>query len=100
MSPAELFRSAEEDTGPAGGISIKTRSRRRAVEIASVSSETHTIFSRATSRCRPVRVRGAFRGAIELKDILINIDEDLAGPEVLQEFGARRRSLRLRFPPY
>lgn len=45
-------------------------------------------------------MRGAFGGAIELKDILINIDEDLAGPEVLQEFGARRRSLRLRFPPY
>ena len=70
------------------------------VKTASVSSESHTIFGGATSWRRLVRGRGASEGAVRVEDILINVDEDLAGPEVLSKFGARRHSLRLRFPPH
>ena len=37
---------------------------------------------------------------MQAEDILIDIDDDFPRPEVLPEFGARRRSLRPRFPPY
>lgn len=44
------FDREEEDVGPAGNISIETRSRRRRfVKTASVSSESRTISSGATS---------------------------------------------------
>ena len=43
---------------------------------------------------------GAFGGEVWDDGILLDIDEVFAGPEVLLEFGARRRSLRPRFPPY
>ena len=33
-------------------------------------------------------------------DIFIDIDEVFARPKVLPKFGARRHSLRLRFPPH
>ena len=59
------FDRKEEDTGPAGDISIKTWSRRWwLVEIASDSFESYTFSSGATSQCRPVRGRGASEGAI------------------------------------
>ena len=50
------------------------------------------------SPSKPVRGSGASRGVVELEDILIDIDKDLARLEVLLEFGTWRHSLRLRFP--
>ena len=70
------------------------------VETANVSSKSHIVFSRATSWHRLVRGREASGGAVRVEDILIDINEDLVGPEVLLEFGMRRHSLRLRFPPH
>ena len=35
---------------------------------------------------------------VRVEDILIDINEDLVGLEVLSEFGMQRHSLRLRFP--
>ena len=37
---------------------------------------------------------------MQVEDIIIDIDDDFPGPEVLLKFGTWRRSLRPRFPPY
>ena len=64
------FNHREEDTGPAGDISIETQSRRRrSVEIANSSSKSHTVSSRASSRRRLVRGRGASEGDMRDDDI-------------------------------
>jgi len=43
---------------------------------------------------------GASRGEVRDNDILIDIDEVFAGPEVLADFGTQRHSLRPRFPSH
>ena len=48
------FEHRDDDTKPA--------SRRRLVEIANVSSKSHTVSSGASSRCRPTTGTGAFGG--------------------------------------
>ena len=95
------FNRGEEDTGPDNGISIEMRSkRRRSVETANVSSKSHIVSNGATSWRRLVRGREASGGAVRVEDILIDVNEDLVEPGVLSEFGVRRHSLRLRFPPH
>ena len=79
---------------------METQSRRRClVETASISSESHTISSRAFSQCRLAIGRGASRGATRVEDLFIDIDADFSRNEVLLDLGIWRRSLRLRFPP-
>ena len=77
---------------------METQSRRRClVETASISSESHTISSRASSQCRLATGRGPSRGATRVEDLFIDIDADFS--TVLLDLGIWRRSLRLRFPP-
>ena len=79
---------------------METQSRRQClVETASISSESHTISSRASSQCRLATGRGASRGATQVEDLFIDIDADFSRIEVLLDLGIWRRSLRLRFPP-
>ena len=68
-------------------------------ETASISSESHTISSRASSQCRLAIGRGASRGATRVEDLFIDIDADFSRNEVLLDLGIWRRSLRLRFSP-
>ena len=64
------FDHREKDTGPASAISIEMLSRRRrSVETASSSSKSHTVSSRASSRRRLVRGRGASGGDVRDDDI-------------------------------
>ena len=77
-----------------------TAGRRRSVETANVSSKSHTVSSRASSWHRPAKRRGASRGDMRAVDLLINIDANFFGDEVHANLGARRRSLRPRFPPH
>ena len=68
---------------------METRSKRsQSVETANASSESCTTSSGTTSQHRPVKGRGASRGEVRDDDILIDIDEVFAGPEVLPKFGA------------
>ena len=82
------FDCVGDDIGPAGGISMETRSsRRRFIETTSVSSKSHTISSVATSWRRPVRGKGASGGEVQAEDILIDVDDDFPGFKVSLEFG-------------
>ena len=96
--------SSDEENASAGVQAawvLQTRSRRQhSVETARVSFESCIVSSGASSRCRLTKGRGAFRGEMRVEDILIDIDDDFLGPEVLPKFGTRRRSLRPRFPPH
>ena len=86
---------------PTSNIPMETRSRRQhSFETASISSESRTISSGASSWCRPVAKRWASRGVTRTEDLLINIEVDFSEDEVHLDLGARRRSLRPRFPSY
>ena len=94
------FNRREEDIGLTGDISIETHSRRRrSVEMANVSFESHIVSSRASSRCRPARGRGASGGEMRAEDLIIDIKANFSGDEVHLDLGTRRCSLRPRFPP-
>ena len=91
----------EEDIGLTGGISIETHSRRRrSVEMANVSFESHIVSGRSSSRCRPARGRGASGGEMRAEDLVIDIKVDFSRDEVHLDLGAWRCSLRPRFPPH
>ena len=94
------FNRREEDIGLTSSISIETHSRRRgSIEMANVSFESHIVSSKASSRCRPARGRGASGGEMRAEDLVIDIKADFSGDEVHLDLGARRCSLRPRFPP-
>ena len=95
------FDCGGDDPRPTGGIPMETRSRRRcSIETASVSFESRTISNRASSRCRSTTGRWASGGEMRAKDLLIDIEADFFWEKVYPDLGARRRSLRLRFPPH
>ena len=94
------FNSEAADSRPAGSFPMETRSRgRRLVKMASVSSESRTISSEASSRHGPATGKRASRGVMRAKDLLIDIKADFFGDEVLPNLGTRRHKLRPRFPP-
>ena len=94
------FNSEGDDSRPASGIPMETRSRgRRLVKMASVSSESRTISSEASSRHGPATRKMASRGVMRAKDLLIDIKADFFGDEVLPNLGTRRHKLRPRFLP-
>ena len=68
--------------------------------MASISSESHTISNGSSSRRKPVRGKGASEGEMRVEDLVIDIDADFSGDKVLLELGARRPSLKPRFPPH
>lgn len=88
------FNYRGDDTWLVGGISMETRSKR-----ASVSFESNIISNGASSWRRPATERGASRGVTRVEDLLIDIEADFSGDEVHPDLGARRHSLRPRFPP-
>lgn len=94
------FDRRGNDTGPAGGISIEICFRRSlSVETISVSFESYTVSSRASSWHRSAKGRRASRGETRVEDLLIDIDVDFFEDEVHVDLGTLRCSLRPRFPP-
>ena len=95
------FDCKGNDFRPIGSIPMESRSRRRhSIETASISSESRTISSGASSWCKPAAKRWASGGVIRAEDLLINIEVDFSEDEVHPDLGARRRSLRPKFPPH
>jgi len=68
------FDRGGDDSRPVDGIPMKARSRRRrSVEMASVSSKSRTISSRASSRHGPAIGRRACEGVMRAEHLLIDI---------------------------
>ena len=67
--------------------------------MASVSSESCTLSSKASSQRKTTRGRGAYGGVTRAEDLFFDIDANFSGDEVLLDLGAQRHSLRPRFPP-
>ena len=94
------FDRGGEDTGPTGGISMETQSRRRhSVETASVSSKSCTISNWASSQCMPVTAKGASRGETRAKDLFIDIEANFSRDEVFLDLSTQRCNLRPSFLP-
>ena len=99
--PRSHFDCEGNDFGPTGNIPIETQSRRRhSFETASISSKSRTISSGASSWCKSAAKRWASRGVMRAEDLHINIEVNFSEDEVHPDLGARRRSLRPRFPPH
>lgn len=82
------FDCEEEDIGPTGDISIETCSKRwRLVKMASVSFVSYTVSNGASSRRKPARGRGAFRGETWAEDLIIDIVADFSRDEALPKLG-------------
>ena len=56
--------------------------RRRLVEMASISSKSHTVSSRASSWRRSAIGRWAFGGVTRAEDLLIDIEADFSRDKV------------------
>ena len=77
------FDCGGDDLRPTSGIPMETLSkRRRLVEMASVSSKSHTVSSRASSWRRSATGRRASGGVMRAEDLLIDIEADFFGDEV------------------
>ena len=62
---------------------METQSRRwRSVEMASISIESRTVSSGASSQRRPATGRGASKGVMRAEDLLIDIEVNFSGDEV------------------
>ena len=65
------FDRGEEDTRPASGISIESQSRKQcSIKMASVSSKSHTVSSRAFSWRRLIRRKGPLEERCESRTSL------------------------------